>query len=60
MNPKTQKIRKQRGRMMEGGKYGREWYDDPSKDHPVATPFPRVTYLLGSHVTHQGETRKKV
>jgi len=30
----TQNIRKHRGRMMEGGKYGHEWYDDPSKNHP--------------------------
>ena len=46
--------------MMEGGKYGRGWYDDPSKEYPVENPFPKLTYLLGSHVTHQGETRKKV
>jgi hypothetical protein len=45
---------------MEGGKYGHEWYDDPSKNHPVATLFLRVTYLLRDHVTHQGETRKNV
>jgi hypothetical protein len=46
--------------MMEGGKYEREWHDDPSKDHPIATPFLRVTYLSRHHVTHQGETRQKV
>jgi cell fate regulator YaaT (PSP1 superfamily) len=39
MNLETQKKRKQRGRMMEGGKYEREWYDDSSKNHPVATLF---------------------
>jgi hypothetical protein len=56
INPKTQKMRKLKGRGVEIGKYVREWYDDPL----VATLFPRVTHLLGNHVNHQGETRKKV
>jgi hypothetical protein len=60
MSPKTQKMRKRRGRSVESGKYEWEWYDDPSRNHPVATLFPRVTYLLGNHVNHQGEIRKKV
>jgi hypothetical protein len=27
---------------MENGKYEREWYDNPSRDPPVATLSPRV------------------
>jgi hypothetical protein len=46
--------------MMESDKYGWKWYDDPSKNQLIATIFPRVTYLLGDHVNHQGEIRQKV
>jgi hypothetical protein len=60
MNPKTQKMRKNRGRSVESGKYEREWYDDPSRRPPSSNPFPRVTHLLGNHVNHQGEIRQKV
>jgi hypothetical protein len=60
MNPKTQKMRKQRGRSVENGKYEWEWYDDPSRNYPVATLFPRVTNLLGHNDNHQGEIRQKV
>jgi hypothetical protein len=45
---------------MESGKYGREWYNNSSKNHVVATILPRVTYLLEDHVTHQDEIRQKV
>jgi hypothetical protein len=45
---------------VEGGKYGWEWYDDPSRSYPVATLFPRVTNLLGHNDNHQGEIRQKV
>jgi hypothetical protein len=27
--------------------YEREWYDDPSRNHPVAIHFLKVTYSLG-------------
>ena len=37
MNPKTQKMRKQRGRSVESGKYEWEWYDDLQGYPPVAT-----------------------
>jgi hypothetical protein len=60
MNTKTQKMRKQRGRSVESGKYEWEWYDDPSRNYPVATFFPRVTNLLGYNDNHQGEIRQKV
>jgi hypothetical protein len=60
MTQKTQKMRKWRGRRMEGGKYGWEWYDDPSRNYPVETLFLRVTNLLGHNDNHQGEIRKKV
>jgi hypothetical protein len=60
MNPKTQKMRKWMGRKMEGGKYGREFYNDSSRSYLVATLFLRVTNLLGHNDNHQGEMRKKV
>jgi hypothetical protein len=60
MNLETQKTRKQRGIMTESDNYGWEWYDVPSKNHLVATLFPRVTYLLGDCDTHQAEIRQKV
>jgi hypothetical protein len=41
--PKSQEIRKQRGIMMENGKYGWEWYDVLLRDFPVANPFPKKT-----------------
>jgi hypothetical protein len=44
-NPKTQKMRKQKGNMMESGKYGWEWYDGSSRRPPVAPLFPGVTTL---------------
>jgi hypothetical protein len=59
MNLETQKIRKWRARMTEGGKYGREWYYDPSKSHPIETIFSRMTCLLGDHDAHQGEIKKR-
>jgi hypothetical protein len=34
MSPKMQKIRKQRGRSVESGKYEWKWYDDPFKKTP--------------------------
>jgi hypothetical protein len=40
---------------MEGGKYEREWYNDPSRRLPGRNPFPKGTDLLGNHDTHQGE-----
>jgi hypothetical protein len=40
MNPKTKKMRKQRGRSVESGKYEWEWYDDPSRKPPIRNPFP--------------------
>jgi hypothetical protein len=40
---KSQEIRKQRGTMMESGKYGREWYDGSSREFPVVNPSPRKT-----------------
>jgi hypothetical protein len=60
MIPKTQNMRKQKGKAVKSGKYVREWYDDPSKRPPVETLSPRVTHLLGNHVNHQGEISKKV
>jgi hypothetical protein len=60
MNPKTQKMRKHRGRSVEIGKYEWEWYDDPSRRPPVANLFLRVANLLGYHVKHQGEIRQKI
>jgi hypothetical protein len=60
MNQKTQKMRKQRGRSVENGKYEWEWYNDPSRKPLDNNPFPRVTNLLGYHDNHQGEIRKKI
>jgi hypothetical protein len=60
MDPKTQKMRKWRGGNIEGGKYGREWYNDPSRNYPIATLIPRVTNLLGHNGNHQSEIRQKV
>ena len=60
MNLKTQKVRKQRGRGMEGGKCGWEWYNDPSRSYLVETLFLRVTNLLGRNDNHQSEIRKNV
>jgi hypothetical protein len=45
MNPKTQKMRKQRGRSVESGKYEWEWYDDPSRKPPSSNPFPEGDQL---------------
>jgi hypothetical protein len=42
---KSKEIRKQRGIMMEKGKYVRERNDGSLRDLPVANPFPkRTTY----------------
>jgi hypothetical protein len=60
MHLKIQKMRKQRGRSVESGKYEWEWYDDPSSKTPVAPLFLRVTNLLGYHANHQGEIRQKI
>jgi hypothetical protein len=59
MNPKTQKIRKQREvwkvvSMNENGTM--TLLGDPL----LATLFPMVTNLLGYHVNNQGEIRQKV
>jgi hypothetical protein len=40
---KYQDIRKWRGKMMESGKYGWEWYDGLLREIPVANSFPRKT-----------------
>jgi hypothetical protein len=40
---KSQEIRKWRGKMMESGKYGREWYGSSLREFPVANPSPRKT-----------------
>jgi hypothetical protein len=40
---KSQEIRKQRGIMMENGKYGQEWYDGLLRDFPIANPIPKKT-----------------
>jgi hypothetical protein len=58
MDLENQKMMKWRGRRMESGKYGLEWYDDPSMNYLVSTLFPRVTNLLGHNDNHQGEIRK--
>ena len=60
MNPKSQKMRKQRGGSVGSGKYEWEWYNDLSRGPPVETIFSRMTYLLGNHVNHQGEIRENV
>jgi hypothetical protein len=60
MNPKTQKMRKQRGRSVKSDKYEWEWYNKYSRNSLVETLFPRVTNLLGYTHNHQGEIRKRV
>jgi hypothetical protein len=40
---KSQEIRKWKGIMMEGGKYGRERYDGSLREFFVANPSPRKT-----------------
>jgi hypothetical protein len=50
---------KQREEVMESGKYERKWYDNPSRRPPSRNPFPEGGHLLGNHVNHQGEIRKK-
>jgi hypothetical protein len=44
---------------MEGGKYEREWYDDPLRRPPNINHFPKGIHLLGNHDSHQGEIGKK-
>jgi hypothetical protein len=39
MNPKTQKMRKQKRRSVESGKYEWEWYNDPSRRPPSNNIF---------------------
>jgi hypothetical protein len=60
MHPKTQKMRKQRERRVESGKYEWEWYNDPSRKPPVSTLFLKVTNLLGYHANHQAVIRKNI
>jgi hypothetical protein len=40
---KSQEIRKQRGKMMENRRYGRERYDGSLRDFPATNPFPKKT-----------------
>jgi hypothetical protein len=40
---KSQEIRKQRGIMMENGKYGQEWYDVSLRDFQAKNSFPKKT-----------------
>jgi hypothetical protein len=40
---KSQEIRKQRGTMMESGKYGQEQYNGSLREFPVENPYPRKT-----------------
>jgi hypothetical protein len=53
-------MKKKRGRCVESGEYEWEWYNDPSRNHPIATLFMKVTNLLGHNDNHQGEIRQKV
>jgi hypothetical protein len=60
MNPQTQKMRKRRGRGVKVVSMSRNAMMTLQGDPPMETLFPRVTHLLGNHVNHQGEIRKKV
>jgi hypothetical protein len=56
---KSQEIRKQRGIMMENGKYVREWYDGSSRDFPVENSFPKNTTYQGTMSTTKVKQGKK-
>jgi hypothetical protein len=60
MNPKTQKMRKHRGRSVEVVSMSGNGMTTLQGDPPVATLSPRVTNLLGCHENHQGELRKVI
>jgi hypothetical protein len=60
MNPKTQKMRKQGEEVWKVVSMSGNGTMTLQGDPPVATLFPRVTNLLGYHVNHQGEIRKKI
>jgi hypothetical protein len=46
-------------KVMEGGKYEWDWYNDPSRRPPNSNPFHKGGHLLGNHDNHHGEIGKK-
>jgi hypothetical protein len=47
------------GRVMESGKYGREWYNDTSREFLVEKPSPRKTTYYGTTSTTKVKEGKR-